>query len=215
MWCKRMEHQCARLNQIEPPPLTRSARQTWVQTDRAAHEAWGHLVHKSPRAAALMHHLVAHMDQSAAVVASYATLAKICGFSVATVRRAVDDLKSRQWIQVVQIGGKGAANAFVVNSRVAWAANRDMLPLAAFTARVLASPDEQDAETLDGPPLRRVPILRAGEGNYLLAQVKIRRVSPQSKAWSRIYRACRPSKSSKVTRFPNGPAGRATASTHA
>ena len=35
---------------------------------------------KSPRAAALMHHLVAHMDQSAAVVASYATLAKICGF---------------------------------------------------------------------------------------------------------------------------------------
>ena len=155
------------------------------------------------------------MDQSAAVVASYATLAKICGFSVATVRRAVDDLKSRQWIQVVQIGGKGAANAFVVNSRVAWAANRDMLPLAAFTARVLASPDEQDAETLDGPPLRRVPILRAGEGNYLLAQVKIRRVSPQSKAWSRIYRACRPSKSSKVTRFPNGPAGRATASTHA
>ena len=70
-------------------------------------KAWGHLVHKSPRAAALMHHLVAHMDQSAAVVASYATLAKICGFSVATVRRAVDDLKSRQWIQVVQIGGKG------------------------------------------------------------------------------------------------------------
>ena len=150
-------------SKLSHTPLTRSARQTWVQTDRAAHEAWGHLVHKSPRAAALMHHLVAHMDQSAAVVASYATLAKICGFSVATVRRAVDDLKSRQWIQVVQIGGKGAANAFVVNSRVAWAANRDMLPLAAFTARVLASPDEQDAETLDGPPLRRVPILRAGE----------------------------------------------------
>ena len=114
-------------SKLSHPPLTRSARQTWVQTDRAAHEAWGHLVHKSPRAAALMHHLVAHMDQSAAVVASYATLAKICGFSVATVRRAVDDLKSRQWIQVVQIGGKGAANAFVVNSRVAWAANRDML----------------------------------------------------------------------------------------
>lgn len=145
------------------PPLTRSSRQTWVQTDRSAHEAWGRLVHTSPRAAALMHHLVAHMDQSAAVVASYATLAKICNFSVATVRRAVDDLKSRQWIQVVQIGGKGAANAFVVNSRVAWAANREMLPLAAFTARVLASPEEQDAETIDGPPLRRVPILRAGE----------------------------------------------------
>ena len=202
-------------SKLSHPPLTRSARQTWVQTDRAAHEAWGHLVHKSPRAAALMHHLVAHMDQSAAVVASYATLAKICGFSVATVRRAVDDLKSRQWIQVVQIGGKGAANAFVVNSRVAWAANRDML---------LWRHSQPEFSQVQTSKMQKHWMARlfdvsrfSGQvkGNYLLAQVKIRRVSLQSKAWSRIYRACRPSKSSKVTRFPNGPAGRATASTHA
>ena len=162
-----------------------------------------------------MHHLVAHMDQSAAVVASYATLAKICGFSVATVRRAVDDLKSRQWIQAVQIGGKGAANAFVVNSRVAWAANRDML---------LWRHSQPEFSQVQTSKMQKHWMARlfdvsrfSGQvkGNYLLAQVKIRRVSPQSKAWSRIYRACRPSKSSKVTRFPNGPAGRATASTHA
>ena len=145
------------------PPLTKSKRQTWVQTERAAHESWGHLTVASPRAAALMHQLVAHMDQSAAVVASYATLAKISRMSLATVRRAVDDLKSGNWIQVVQVGGKGGANAFVVNSRVGWATSRDMLHLAAFSARVLATSEEQDEATLTGPELRRLPILRHGE----------------------------------------------------
>jgi hypothetical protein len=111
-----------------------------------------------------MHHIVSHMDQSAAVVASYATLASICGFSVATVRRAVDDLKANHWIQVVQIGGKGGANAFVVNSRVAWAAPRDKLPLAAFSARVLTTASEQDQATLSGPELKRIPhLMHPGE----------------------------------------------------
>lgn len=146
------------------PPLTESKHQTWVQTERSAHEAWGHLIAKSPRAAQLMHHIVAQMDQSAAVVASYATLAGICGFSVATVRRAVDDLKANHWVQVVQIGGKGGANAFVVNSRVAWAAPRGMLPMAAFTARVLTTAAEQDQATLTGPELKRIPhLMHPGE----------------------------------------------------
>lgn len=141
------------------PPLTESKHQTWVQTERSAHEAWGHLIATSPRAAQLMHHIVAHMDQSAAVVSSYATLASICGYSVATVRRAVDDLKANHWVQVVQIGGKGGANAFVVNSRVAWAAPRDALPMAAFSARVLSMATEQDQVTLTGPELKRIPHL--------------------------------------------------------
>lgn len=141
------------------PPLTESRHQTWVQTERSAHEAWGHLIAQSPRAAQLMHHIVSHMDQSAAVVASYATLAGICGFSVATVRRAVDDLKKNHWVQVVQIGGKGGANAFIVNSRVAWAASRETLPMAAFSARVLSTAVEQDQVTLTGPQLKRIPHL--------------------------------------------------------
>lgn len=142
------------------PPLSENTHRTWVQTERSAHEEWGHLIAKSPRAAQLLHHLVSQMDQSAAVVASYATLATICRYSVATVRRAVDDLKAKHWIQVVQIGGKGGANAFIVNSRVAWADNRKNLPLAAFSARVLASATEQDQETLTGPELKRIPVLR-------------------------------------------------------
>lgn len=145
------------------PPLTHGTRQTWVQTERSTHELWGHLTVSSPRAAALMHQLAAHMDQSAAVVASYSTLAKISRMSLATVRRAVDDLKAGGWIQVVQIGGKGAANAFIVNSRVGWAAPRDMLHLAAFSARVLVDAEDQDAATLAGPELKRLPVLKHGE----------------------------------------------------
>ena len=47
-----------------------SGPRTWVQTERAAHEAWGNLTMKSPRAAALMHQLVANMGHQNAVVVS-------------------------------------------------------------------------------------------------------------------------------------------------
>lgn len=109
----------------------------------------------------MAHFLCANMENTGAVVASYATLAKITGMSVATVRRAIDDLKADRWIEVVQVGGKGGANAFVINSRVGWAQPRDKLHLAAFTARVIADKDEQ--QQLDETPLRRLPSLYPGE----------------------------------------------------
>lgn len=142
-----------------PGPAAR--RSTWVQTDRAAHEAWSQLVRSNQRAAALLHVLVAHMDHQAAVVASRATLARLAGYSEATVKRAVADLRGANWIDVVQLGGKGGVNAYVVNSRVAWADSRDKLGSAAFTARVIARRDEQD-EIRTGP-LRRIPTLYPGE----------------------------------------------------
>lgn len=148
---------------VTQPQLTNSAHQTWVQTEREAHEAWGLLINESPRAAALMHHLVANMDRSAAVVASHGTLAELCHFSVATVKRAISDLVKNQWVQVVQLGGKGAACAYVVNSRVAWAAARDKKHLSVFSAQVLTRASDQDHLTLDGPRLRRIPILRRGD----------------------------------------------------
>lgn len=162
-----MSQLAATVNDMKPemnyPPLTQSTQQTWVQTERAAHEAWGRLTVKSPRAAALMHHLVAQMDQSAAVVASHATLAALCEMSPSTVKRAIADLRAGNWIEIVQIGGKGGALAFIVNSRVGWAASRDKLHMAAFTARVIAIGDEQEPGYLDGPALHRIPMLRHGE----------------------------------------------------
>jgi len=149
--------------ELTHPPLTHSTHQTWVQTERIAHEAWGRLTVKSPRAAALMHHLVAQMDQSAAVVASHATLAALCGMSTSTIKRAIADLRDGNWIDVVQIGGKGGALGFIVNSRVGWAASRDKIHMAAFTARVLVIGDEQEDGYLEKPALHRIPILRQGE----------------------------------------------------
>lgn len=146
------------------PQFTRDLpKTTWVQTERAAHEAWGRLTVSSPRAAALMHYLVAEMDESAAVVASHATLAAISGMSSSTVKRAISDLKAGNWVQVVQIGGKGGALAFIVNSRVGWATKREKLHLAAFTAKVLASGQEQEAGYLEAPALHKLPMLSPGE----------------------------------------------------
>lgn len=144
-------------------PQSTSNRQTWVQTERAAHEAWGRLTVSSPRAAALMHHLVAQMDQSAAVVASHAALAAITGMSASTIKRAINDLKAGNWIEVVQLGGKGGALAFVINSNVGWATRRDKLHMAVFTARVIAVGDEQDDGYLERPALHQIPVLARGE----------------------------------------------------
>lgn len=138
---------------------------TWTQTDRAAHEDWGRLSMESPRAASLAHFLVAHMDANTnAVVASWKTLAELSGMSVATARRAMHDLETRNWVEGVQLAG-GGAKAWVVNSRVAWARSRSDQRFAAFNARVLASESEQPKGALDGdkPALKRIPVISRGE----------------------------------------------------
>lgn len=137
---------------------------TWVQTDRKAHEAWGDLALKSPRAAALLHRLVANMGHQNAVVINQKTLAEVMGCTVRTVQRAVADLVADKWIQAISMGGAGTVNAYVVNDRVAWGERRNMRPhVSVFSAQVVARADEQDAVTLEGSPLRRIPTLYAGE----------------------------------------------------
>lgn len=154
-----MGTELSRLGSAAPAKSTRS---TWVQTERAAHEAWAQLVRTNSRAAALLHVLVANMDSQAAVVASRATLAQLVGYSEATVKRAVADLKADRWIEVVQLGGKGGVNAYVVNSRVAWADSRDKLGRAAFRATVVTTRAEQ-TDGIETTPLRRIPTLYPGE----------------------------------------------------
>lgn len=134
---------------------------TWVQTERAAHEAWGDIILKSPRAGVLMHKLVANMGRDAAVVASHATLAAMTGLSVSTLKRAIAELKEWRWIEVVQVGGKGGACAYIVNDRVAWADSRDNLRLSIFSARIIANSSEQDS--IETEPLRRIPVIMSGE----------------------------------------------------
>ncbi len=135
-------------------------RNTWVQTERAAHEAWAKLTMQSPKAAAVMHHLVANMGHQNAVVIAQKTLAKMLGCSLRTVKYAVADLVDGNWVQVVQIGQHGTINAYVVNSSVAWGESRDHIGrLSVFHAAVVADAEDQSPETLERSDLRKLPII--------------------------------------------------------
>lgn len=139
---------------------TPEPRRSWVQTERAAHEAWSKLAMESPRAAAVMHRLVAYMGHQNAVMISVKTLAKVMGCNERTVRRAIEDLERGQWVQVVQVGPSGTVNAYIVNDRVAWGETRDhMARLSAFSAQIIADASDQTPATLARTPLRKLPII--------------------------------------------------------
>lgn len=137
--------------------------QAWVQTERKTHEAWAALTLRKPRAAALAHHLVAMCDPSDnAVVVSQTVLASLLGCSLDTIQRAVKDLVTGNWIEVVRIG-KGKEAAYVINDRVAWSKSRKDLVVSRFRATVVADRADQDTIELSNEPLRRFPVLFAGE----------------------------------------------------
>ena len=139
-----------------------SDRGTWVQTERAGHEAWAQLIDQAPRAAQLLHVLVANMDKTGALIASHATLAKLTGVSPATTKRALKVLTEQAWVQTIRLGGdRGGALAYVVNSRIAWADKRENLQYARFNARVIVSSEDQ--EDLGNKPLKKIPATLPGE----------------------------------------------------
>lgn len=133
----------------------------WVQTERAAHEAWASLIEKAPKAAQLMHILTARVGEHNAVVVSQKTLAALMKCSRRTVQRAVDVLAEDRWIEIRQIGENGTVNAHIINDRVAWSGKRDGLRYSLFSAAVIISEAEQpDSEELgQQAPLRRLPSL--------------------------------------------------------
>lgn len=137
----------------------------WVQTERAAHEAWAGLIQRAPKAAQLMHLLTARIGEHNAVVVSQKTLAELMKCSRRTVQRAVDVLAEDRWIEVRQIGENGTVNAHVINDRVAWSGKREGLRHSLFSAAVIISEAEQpDRDKLgEQAPLRRLPSLFRGE----------------------------------------------------
>ncbi len=132
-----------------------------MQTERAAHEAWAALMRSSPRAAELMHHLVARVGEHNAVVISQDDLARMMGKSKRTVIRAAQDLAEANWIEIRQVGRSGGVNAYVINDRVAWSGKRDGIRYSLFSANVILSDKHQpDAEKLGNQqPLRQLPKL--------------------------------------------------------
>lgn len=137
----------------------------WVQTERAAHEAWANLIQKAPKAAQLMHILTARVGEHNAVVVSQKTLSALMKCSRRTVQRAVDVLVADRWIEVRQIGENGTVNAHIINDRVAWSGKRDGIRYSLFSAAVIVSENEQpDRDQLGHQePLHRLPSLFRGE----------------------------------------------------
>lgn len=169
-----MQHVCTYLGAWEPPtPMSKTTPRalgaplhhqrspgSFVQTERKAHEAWAALIKKSPTAAMVMHHLVAKMGHQNAVVIGQKTLAKLLDCHPDTVKRAVADLVTDRWIQVVQVGGRGTVNAYVVNDAIAWGQARDQRQqLSQFHAQVIADADDQNPATLQSTQLRRLPMI--------------------------------------------------------
>lgn len=145
----------------QPKAIGRELQKTgWVQTDKKAHEAWARFTLQKPTASALLHYMCAYMVDQNALVISQAVLAKRLGVSTRTVATAISDLSANQWIQVVRLG-KGKECAYVVNDRVAWDKPRDKLNLSLFSASVVADADDQ--LELEGPALKRIPVLFPGE----------------------------------------------------
>jgi hypothetical protein len=145
--------------------ITTAPSGTWVQTERAAHEKWATLAVSNPRAAAVMHVIVAQMGRHNALIASHTNLARLASCSISTLKRSLAVLRDQKWIEVRQIGPTGTACAYIVNDRVAWSGARNGIRYSLFSAAVLISDDEQpdQAEIGAQPPLERIPALHPGE----------------------------------------------------
>lgn len=151
------------MTRMSPPTdMRREPRGTFVQTDRASHEAWARLSVQRPAASAVLHLLAASVGNGNAVVVSQKTIAKIIGVTDRTVRSAIADLEAGKWLQVVKIGA-GRESAYILNDRVVWADKRDNLRMSRFSAEVIADAEDQSEATLSSEALRRLPRLYPGE----------------------------------------------------
>lgn len=141
--------------------LERQPRGTWVQTERAAHEAWASLIRKAPKAAELMHHLTGRIGDNNAVVVSQKVLQDLMNCSRPTVQRALELLAAENWIEIRRVGERGTVNAYIINDRVAWSGPRDGIRYSLFSATVIVSSEEQPdaAEIGQQAPLRKIPSL--------------------------------------------------------
>lgn len=149
-------------------PQSRKPAGTWVQTERAAHEAWANLIAKSPAAARILHLLTARVGDRNAVVMSQKTMGDLLNVSRDTIKRGIALLREDRWIEVRQIGDRGTVNAYVINRNVVWTGPRDGIRYALFSANVVVSDQEQpDRADLDHQPaLRQLPTLYPGERQF-------------------------------------------------
>ena len=133
----------------------------FVQVSKQHIDDLNALARQSTAAHATLWALCKAMDKQNAVMVSQDSLAKLTGYSKATLKRAIALLREQQWVQILKVG---TSNVYRVNSSVFWQARANGR-WASFSAEVLVNFDEQDATTRSepSPKLRHIPVLRAGE----------------------------------------------------
>ena len=116
---------------------------------------------RMPVAFQLLTLITERMNRTNALVVSQATLSELLGVGRTTVHKAVRLLEQERWVQVVKVG---TANAYILNSKVAWR-DHSGKRYGSFYAEVLVSQEEQQktSEELEGVELRHVPVLMKGE----------------------------------------------------
>ena len=156
---------------IRPKPVRTAVKQeavlshgamTFSMIEKQALLDMDQLIAKEPTAARILNHLIRLTEPGSGgvVIVSRATLGKMLRVSDPTVGRAIRVLVEGSWIQRMRVGG---AYALAVNRSVAWTGPRGEMEHAVFHAVVVASRDEQTADALASPNLRRVPTIAPGE----------------------------------------------------
>lgn len=116
---------------------------------------------RMPAAFQMLTLITERMNRSNALVISQATLCQLLGCGRTTVHKASKLLEQEKWIQIVKIG---TANAYILNSKVAWRSHSGRR-YGNFYAEVVVSEEEQQksVEELENVQLRHVPVLMKGE----------------------------------------------------
>ncbi len=155
------------MTNVSVPDEVKNARgqlQGWLQVDKAVHQKMWRFGLKNPSGLAILHFLVGRLHRgSNAVAISAAAMAEIMEISPRTVKNAVAALAKAKFIQILKIG---TANAYVINSQVAWQGERGGR-FAAFNAEIIVGESDQttpvDELIEQAKKLERLPIPEAGE----------------------------------------------------
>lgn len=112
----------------------------WLQSDKDVHKAMWQLGVKHPSALAVLHFMISKMARGTnGVIISAAALSRQMGISPRTAQGAVAVLQQNRFVQILKTGN---ANAYIINSKVAWQGHRGMR-YASFNAQILVDEQEQ------------------------------------------------------------------------
>ena len=140
----------------------------WLMIDKKPIQALKRLAISHPIAMGCLMHFVENMSRSNAYMASQKSIANQLGVSAVAVKKAVAVLESSKFVQVIKVG---TANAYVVNTRVAWQGKRGAR-FAHFHADIVAYEDEQCKDLDDDSPLIQIPSAAPDE-RYLVGNEEI------------------------------------------